>query len=364
MDEKLKQLLDAIGDGNFEKVSALLKDKSIDLEQGDENGLSPLLMAAHKGNYEIAKLLLENGADVNYNKHNHKYSALMFAAIGGHKRLVNLFLENGADVSHTNSVNRTVSQMAAFVGQTEIVVMINNFLPRLTIERYTQSQNTNLPKLSKHLVNPLHKFVLNVNVHPVYILMNLDNYIEIINNIKQVRDVLESISDKEMTDKEVPAENIAFKLAYLVYILGYFDKQLSLVKAKHPDLSIKDQIKKTVDLIIKLLLKERTSTGFPISLEKFIREACSTFKYKKSSVFVLMLQKLHNVEIGEEPSALQLLIDSINDQKAFFKDCTNCQTCNEINPKSRCSICKSVWYCNQNCQRYDYSGHKMICKKN
>ena len=277
------------------------------------------------------------------------------------RRLVNLLLEHGADISQTNSVNRNVVQLAAFVGQTDIVVMINNFLPKSTVDYYTQP-HAGEPKLAKHLVNPLHKFVLAVNVHPIYIFLNLENYSELVNNIDQVKAVLQSISDSVMT-KEVPAENIAFKFAYLVYLLDYFEKQYKVLIEKHPDLECKERIRKTVDLIIKLLLKERTETGFPIALEKFIRTACSTFKYKDSSVFVLMLHKLHNVKIGEEPSALQLLIDSINDQKGFFKSCVNCQTCNELNPASRCSACKSVWYCNQTCQRYDWPGHKLICKK-
>ena len=319
-------------------------------------------MAAYKGHYEIAKLLIENGADVNYNKHNEKYSALMFAAIGGHKSLVNLLLESGADSNQRNSINRTCSQLAAFVSQTDIVVMINNYLPKSTIDYYTQPTLNSDPMLAKHLVNSLHKFVLTVNVHPIYILINLENYVELIGNLKQVKSVLESISDKEMNDKEVPAESIAFKLAYLVYILDYFEKQLSRFKEKNPDLESKDQIKKTIDLIIKLLLKERTLSGFPIALEQFIRTACSNFKYKDSSVFIMILHKLHNVKIGDEPSALQLLIDSINDQKGFFKKCTNCQTCNELNPISKCSLCKQVFYCNQRCQRYDWPGHKLICK--
>ena len=364
MDENVQHLIDEIRNGNTDRVRALLCDTSIDLEQGDENGLSPLLMAAHKGHYEIAKLLIERGADVNYNKHNHRYSALMFAAIGGHKRLVNLLLESGADVTQTNSVNRTCSQLAAFVGQTDIVVMINNFLPKSKVVYYVQPKSDSEPKLAKHLVNPLHKFVLTVNVHPIYLMLNLENYVELIDNFEQVKNVLESISDKEMTDKEIPAENIAFKLAYLVYLLDYFGKQLHLVKDKHPELELKEQIRKTADLVIKLLLKERTNTGFPIALEKFIRTAISTFKYKDSSVFVLILHKIHNVEIGQEPSALQLLIDSINDQKGFFNSCTNCQTCNELNPRSNCAQCKTVSYCNQICQRYDWPGHKLICKKN
>lgn len=362
IDEKVQKLITAVSDGNFDKVRALLNDKDIDLEQGDENGLTPLLMASFKGHYEIVKFLIELGADVNYSKHYHKYSALMFAAIGGHKKIVNLLLESGADVNHTNSINRTASQMAGFVAQTDIVVMIKNFLPKSTIDYYTQPKG-NDPKLSKHLVKPLHKFVLTVNVHPVYILLNLENYVDLIKNIDQVKEVLQSISDKEMIDREIPAENIAFKLAYLVYLLNYFEKQFKLIQIKHTDLETKEQIRKTVDLIIKLLLKERTSTGFPVALEKFIRTACSSFKYKDSSVFILILQKLHNVKIGDEPSALQLLIDSINDQKGFFNNCVNCQTCNELNPTSKCSSCKSVWYCNQRCQKYDWPGHKLICKK-
>ena len=248
------------------------------------------------------------------------------------------------------------------MGRTDISVMINNFLPKSSIDYYSQP-HAGEPRLAKHLVLPLHKFVLTVNVHPIYIFLNLDNYSELVNNIGTVKAVLQSISDKEMTDKEVPAENISFKFAYLVYLLDYFEHQFKVVTEKQPDLECRERIRKTADLIIKRLLKERTETGFPIALEKFVRAACSTFKYKESSVFVMMLHKLRDVKIGDEPSALQLLIDSINDQKGFFKTCVNCATCNELNPSSRCSSCKSAWYCNQTCQRYDWSGHKLICKK-
>lgn len=282
-------------------------------------------------------------------------------------RLVNLLLENGADVNQTNSLGKTVVQMAAFVAQTDIVMMINNFLPKSTIDYYTQP-HAGEPRLGKHLVNPLHKFVITVNVHPVNVFLNLEHYSELIANIDQVKAVLQSISDKEMTDKEVPAENISFKFAYLVHLLDYFEQQFKRNAEKHPEtkeLELKERIRKTADLIIKLLLKERTETGFPITLEKFIRSACLTFKYKDSSVFVLMMHKLRDVKIGEEPSALQLLIDSINDQKGFFKTSVNCPTCNELkNDESRCcSACKSVWYCNRTCQVYDWPGHKLICKK-
>ena len=45
-----------------------------------------------------------------------------------------------------------------------------------------------------------------------------------------------------------------------------------------------------------------------------------------------------------------------------------CSYCNRDltdNPdKKKCSNCKLVYYCNQKCQKKDWSSHKKVCKKN
>ena len=53
----------------------------------------------------------------------------------------------------------------------------------------------------------------------------------------------------------------------------------------------------------------------------------------------------------------------------FFKEIkpirktTNCLVCNKPSTK-RCSRCKSAFYCSQECQKKDWIGHKLLCKKN
>lgn len=44
-------------------------------------------------------------------------------------------------------------------------------------------------------------------------------------------------------------------------------------------------------------------------------------------------------------------------------DDRGCRTCNNVNAALRCSACKSVTYCNENCQRTDWPKHKKFCKK-
>ena len=73
-----KQLVNAVLDGNFEKVQLLLK-KGVDINSKDEDGDTALMIASSEGHLEIVKLLLlRKGADVNI-KNNDGKTALDLA---------------------------------------------------------------------------------------------------------------------------------------------------------------------------------------------------------------------------------------------------------------------------------------------
>mgnify|MGYP003691380387 CR=1 FL=1 len=46
---------------------------------------------------------------------------------------------------------------------------------------------------------------------------------------------------------------------------------------------------------------------------------------------------------------------------ASTKSCNTCQSVNE--DLLRCSKCKMVFYCNQQCQKEDWKFHKLLCGK-
>lgn len=41
----------------------------------------------------------------------------------------------------------------------------------------------------------------------------------------------------------------------------------------------------------------------------------------------------------------------------------NCRACDTPGPSLLCSRCKSIMYCNKDCQKNDWSDHKRICRK-
>ena len=53
------------------------------------------------------------------------------------------------------------------------------------------------------------------------------------------------------------------------------------------------------------------------------------------------------------------------DEPSRFEEVPNekfCQNCKDPYPLFHCSNCKSVWYCNANCQSKDWPQHKLVCK--
>jgi hypothetical protein len=57
--------------------------------------------------------------------------------------------------------------------------------------------------------------------------------------------------------------------------------------------------------------------------------------------------------------------EELIDKAKFVFDYIQYQKCNFCNKESkdnkRCSRCKSVWYCDEECQRKDWTQHKKCC---
>lgn len=92
----------------------------IDIDDGEEANLTPLMTAAGKGKLEIAKFLLDSGANVNNRCIYNGMTALDTAAYAGHPEMVKLLVERGA-VINWEKFDYTPLIIATEEGHEEIV---------------------------------------------------------------------------------------------------------------------------------------------------------------------------------------------------------------------------------------------------
>ncbi|XP_078519900.1 ankyrin repeat and MYND domain-containing protein 2 isoform X1 [Lissotriton helveticus] len=348
--ESEKELITAVSKGNVQDAARLLGDKNVRVNCLDEHGMTPLMHAAYKGREDMCKLLLQHGADVNCNEHEHGYTALMFAGLSGKKNITTLMLEAGADTDAVNSVGRTAAQMAAFVGQHDCVTVINSFFPREKLDYYTKLQGLDKdPKLPMKLAGPLHSIITTANLHPVKIvtLVKKNPLLADEEALQKSSRVLDLISEKCMKQRDMN-EVLAMKMHYISCI---FQKCIGFLK---------DQENKLDDLI-KSLLRGRETDGFPIYQEKFIRECIRKFPFCEATLLQQLVRSISPVEMGSEPTAFSIFTQAIIGQVGFV-DAEFCTTCGEKGAEKRCSVCKMVIYCDQDCQKAHWFTHKKVCK--
>ncbi|RWS25457.1 ankyrin repeat and MYND domain-containing protein 2-like protein [Leptotrombidium deliense] len=310
-----KEAVKKIDDSRIEELESLLNNSSMKISKADENGMTLLHNAAYRGNADICRLLIDRGANVNSNEHVYGYSPLMFAAIGGHLKAANVLLEAGANVNQVNSVGRTASQMAAFVGQHAVVSLINNYVPKEELEYFTKKQGFEKePKLEKKLINPLHSYIRQTNINPVHLVIKLRSHLELIKNGKQILTVLQLLCEREMKKNDAN-EMLALKYHYFYVLLNHVLTAMAK-DSKTENKSDKWELN-CFETIIKKWIKGRDSDSFPIGLETFLRQTIRDFPYRDSALFIQLVRTLSTVEIGDEPSALTILSQTVNGQKGF-----------------------------------------------
>nr|XP_061789443.1 ankyrin repeat and MYND domain-containing protein 2-like [Nerophis lumbriciformis] len=346
-----KELFDVITAGNVQEASRLLGCKDVRVNCLDEYGMTPLMHAAYKGKADMCQLLLRHGADVNCNQHEHGYTALMFAGLSGKTDITWMMLDAGAETDAVNSVGRTAAQMAAFVGQHDCVTVINNFFSRARLDYYTKVQGLEKePKLPPKLAGPLHKIIMSTNLHPVKLVMLVKEnpLLASPSSLDKCRRVVELICEKCMKQRDMN-EVLAVKMHYIGCVL---DKCASFLEHN------RDQL----DGLIKSLLKGRDEDGFPVFQEKFVRECVRKFPFCDATLLQQLVRSIAPVTVGDEPTALSVLTQAVTGQVGFM-DAEFCTTCGEKGAQKRCSVCKTVLYCDQSCQKLHWFTHKKVCKK-
>ncbi|XP_031633079.1 ankyrin repeat and MYND domain-containing protein 2 [Contarinia nasturtii] len=360
-----KKIFEAIPTGDIGDLKTLLAQLQGTTDFVDENGMTPLQHACYKGNTELVQTLLDQGADVNSSKHGANYTALHFAALSGNAEICLRLLQVGANPSAQNSVNRTPAQMAAFVGNHAVVACINNYIPKSEIEYFTKirGQQTE-PILPVILLDSIHKFIIQSNVHPVRIALNIQKFGTLSEHLKIVKKVLELLTEREVQKRNEINEIMAFKYHYLGYIVGEIIKCREYFQSRKESqdgtVTATDASKSDfVELFAKRVLKEN-KLGQLEYIESTVRECVREFPFRESTVFKQVLVQLTS---KDALPALDVIRGSINGQRGFVDDITYCSTCGEEKPDKKCSKCKQVQYCDRECQRLHWFAHKKVCAR-
>lgn len=322
----------------------------------DEDSMTPLQHAAYKGNKDMVQLLIDEGADVNYCEHQHKYTALHFAALSGQLDVCTTLLLHGAKPDAKNTVNRTPAQMAAFVGHHGCVACINNFIPKSDIDYYLN----NKPILPKFIAESFHKFIMQVNIHPVKVTLNLQSFIGLLDHLEEIKEILEDMRNKEMKKGSEINEVLALKFHYLSCIVMEINKMKSRQNPKANDANEEEKKLDITELFIRKLLKPSKDNTLDV-IDGLIREYIREFPFRDCTLFRQVVTSLASGK--DAPSALHVLNSAINGQRGFVDSLMVCSTCGEENPAKKCSKCKVVQYCDRKCQRLHWHWHKKACAR-
>lgn len=261
-----------------------------------------------------------------------------------------LLLQAGANVNIINTVGRSAAQMAAFVGNHNCVATINNFIPKSDVDYYTIKQGLQeKPSLPMFLADPFHKFATQINIHPIRVALNLQKSAGLSEHLGEVQNVLELMSVREIKRSN---EIMSFKFHYLSYIVA------EIIKCKEKEIKTEEKKFDFVDILARKLLKSKD--GQLETMDGFLRDCIREFSHRECTIFRQMVTAL----AGKDPlSALSVITSAINGQRGFVDNVVVCYACGEEKPSKKCSKCKSVQYCDRECQRLHWFVHKKSCAR-
>ena len=117
------ELHEAIIHGPHERVPALLADGSVDIDERDLNGFTPLMLAAGNGCSRIVKMLLTKGANVSIVDVNGN-TALHLTVQEGQVAATKLLVEAGADLEAADSDGSSPLLLAAEEGHSFLMSVL------------------------------------------------------------------------------------------------------------------------------------------------------------------------------------------------------------------------------------------------
>jgi len=153
-------------------------------------------------------------------------------------------------------------------------------------------------------------------------------------------------------------EVMAFKYHYLNCVVAEIVK---CQKRQEPTKAEKSEKKSdVVEFLIRRFLKSNKSEGLSEYQEAFLRESVREFPFRESTIFRQMVATLAS---SDPPSAVSVVSAAINGQRGFSDNAQICVTCGEEKATKKCSKCKTVQYCDRECQRLHWFMHKKACTR-
>ena len=121
--------------GNVQGLQEFIKTfPSLDINQKNYKGYSPLMIGVYNSNYEVSELLMERGADPNSSDLSGN-TILMGAAFKGDVEMVRLLLKRGANKNAKNQTGFTAEQWASAFGRMDVISILK------PDANYSRSQN-------------------------------------------------------------------------------------------------------------------------------------------------------------------------------------------------------------------------------
>ena len=119
------ELHQAAGAGSSELVQALLSSASIDIDQVNPQGFTPLIFAAEKGFSRVVRILIGSGANVSI-AGDYGATALHMSSQNGHLTATNDLVRAGADIEAKRDDDSTPLHMAIQAGHLEVTTALIN----------------------------------------------------------------------------------------------------------------------------------------------------------------------------------------------------------------------------------------------
>lgn len=121
----VNKLIKAAGSGDPpEKIRYLVREKGMDVDVQDENGMSPLIYAAFFGHEDVVKELLDLGANVNAKGHNGVTVLLAALQKAENDRIARLLIDSGADVNACDGQGLTPLMTAIYADSNEMTLYL------------------------------------------------------------------------------------------------------------------------------------------------------------------------------------------------------------------------------------------------
>ncbi len=123
----INKLIKAAGVGDPpDKIRYLVREKGIDVDVRDENGMSPLIYAAFFGHADTVKELLDCGADVNACGSNGVTALLAALQNAANANIARLLMDCGADVNAADGQGLTPLMTAIYADSLEMTLYLLN----------------------------------------------------------------------------------------------------------------------------------------------------------------------------------------------------------------------------------------------